>query len=163
MRLYLDFPIELGQEYRYKTVSNFKNIVDSFKSIENKFEKHKTEENHAHNAKQIDYNLSSVHDELQYQDGRIEGLVIGHNGDGIEEVKDSRTSLDGQNHNVLSKRLKYDFDKMNGKIDDNYKKLNDKIERIVNVNDYGADPTGNNDSTEAFTLTMRSILSFNFL
>ena len=150
MRLYLDFPIELGQEYRYKTVSNFKNIVDSFKSIENKFEKHKTEENHAHNAKQIDYNLSSVHDELRYQDGRIEGLVIGHNGDGIEEVKDSRTSLDGQNHNVLSKRLKYDFDKMNGKIDDNYKKLNDKIERIVNVNDYGADPAGNNDSTEAF-------------
>ena len=104
MRLYLDFPIELGQEYRYKTVDNFKRILDSFKSIENKFEKHKTEEQHAHNAKQIDYKLSNVHDELTYQDGRIEGLVIGHNGDGVEEVKDSRTALDGSNHELLSKR-----------------------------------------------------------
>src|SRR5699024_655893 len=107
MRLYLDFPIELGQEYRYKTVDNFKRILDSFKSIENKFEKHKTEEQHAHNAKQIDYKLSNVHDELTYQDGRIEGLVKGHNGNGIEEVKDSRTSLDGTNHELLSKRIKY--------------------------------------------------------
>ena len=150
MRLYLDFPIELGQEYRYKTVDNFKRILDNFKGIENKFEKHKTEEKHAHNAKQIDYNLSNVHDELTYQDGRIEGLVIGHNGDGIEEVKDSRTALDGSNQPLLSKRLKYDFDNMNKKIEDNYNKLNKKIERIVNVNDFGADPTGNELSDEAF-------------
>ena len=150
MRLYTDFPIELGQEYRYKTVENFKRILDEFKASNRNFEFHKTEEEHAHNAQQIDYKLSNVHNELQYQDGRIEGLIIGHNGDGVEEVKDSRTSTDGQNHNVLSKRLKYDFDKMNVKIDDNYKKLNDKIERIINVNDYGADPTGEKDSTEAF-------------
>ena len=150
MRLYLDFPIELGQEYRYKTVDNFKRILDSFKSIENKFEKHKTEEQHAHNAKQIDYKLSNVHDELTYQDGRIEGLVIGHNGDGVEEVKDSRTALDGSNHELLSKRLKYDLESINNTIDDNYKKLNTKIERIRNVNDFGADPTGQKDSTEAF-------------
>ena len=150
MRLHLDFPIELGQEYRYKTVANFKKILDAFKDADKRFELHKTEDKHAHNANQIDYKLSNVHDELQYQDGRINGLVVGHNGNGIEELKDSRTSLDGQNHKVLSKRLKYDFEKINGKIDDNYKKLNNKIERIVNVNDYGADPTGNEDSTEAF-------------
>ena len=30
MRLYTDFPIELGQEYRYKTVENFKRILDSY-------------------------------------------------------------------------------------------------------------------------------------
>lgn len=150
MKLLLDFPIEIGQQWRYKTIYNFKKILDSFYTFEKNFEHHKSEEQHAHNAEQIDYKLSNVHNELQYQDGRIEGLVIGHNGDGVEEVKDSRTSTDGQNHNVLSKRLKYDFDKMNVKIDDNYKKLNDKIERIINVNDYGADPTGEKDSTEAF-------------
>ncbi|RIO25455.1 peptidase G2 autoproteolytic cleavage domain-containing protein [Staphylococcus saprophyticus] len=155
MRLYLDFPIELGQEYRYKTVDNFKRILDSFKVIEDTFENHKTEEQHAHNAKQIDYNLSNVHDELTYQDGRIEGLVIGHNGDGIEEVKDSRTALDGTNQPLLSKRLKYDFEIIKNKMEENFNYLNKKIERIVNVNDYGADPTGEQDSTEAFKEAVR--------
>lgn len=155
MRLYLDFPIELGQEWRYKTVNNFKNILDNFKAIEKDFEYHRTEEQHAHNAKQIDYNLSNVHNELQYQNGRIETLVIGHNGDGVEEVKDSRTALDGTNQNLLSQRLKYDFEIIKNKMEENFDYLNKKIERIVNVNDYGADPTGEQDSTEAFKEAVR--------
>lgn len=150
MRLYTDFPIELGQEYRYKTIENFKNLLDEHKASKKNFEFHKTEEKHAHKAKQIDYKLSNVHDELQYQDGRIETLLVGHNGDGVEEVKDSRTALDGTNQNLLSQRLKYDFENINKKIDDNYNYLNKKIERIVNVNDYGADPTGAQLSDEAF-------------
>ncbi|OIJ29057.1 peptidase G2 autoproteolytic cleavage domain-containing protein [Staphylococcus sp. LCT-H4] len=150
MRIYTDLPIELGQEWRYKTVDNFKNILDGFNAMDKNFEYHKTEESHAHKAKQIDYKLSNVHDELTYQDGRIEGLIIGHNGDGIQEVTDARTALDGSNQPLLSKRLKYDFDNMNKKIEDNYNKLNKKIERIVNVNDFGADPTGNELSDEAF-------------
>ena len=155
MRLYLDFPIELGQDYRYKTVANFRNILDAFTNSKKQFEIHKTEEKHAHNAKQIDYKLSNVHDELTYQDGRIEGLVIGHNGDGIEEIKDSRTALDGTNHELLSARLKHDYQVINKKIEDNYEYLNKKIERIVNVNDYGADPTGEQDSTQAFKEAVR--------
>ena len=155
MRLYLDFPIELGQDYRYKTVDNFRRILQGFKAVEDKFDKHKTEEQHAHNAKQIDYKLSNVHDELQYQDGRIEGLVVGHNGDGIEEIKDSRTALDGTNQPLLSKRLKYDFEIIKNKIEENFNYLNKKIERIVNVNDYGADPTGEQDSTQAFKEAVR--------
>ena len=155
MRLYTDFPIELGQEYRYKTVENFKRILDEFKASNRNFEFHKTEEEHAHNAKQIDYKLSNVHDELQYQDGRIEGLVIGHNGDGVEEIKDSRTALDGSNHGLLSTRLKYDFEIIKNKMEENFNYLNKKIERIVNVNDYGADPTGEQDSTQAFKEALR--------
>ena len=155
MRLYTDFPIELGQEYRYKTVENFKRILDEFKASNRNFEFHKTEEEHAHNAQQIDYKLSNVHDELTYQDGRIEGLVIGHNGDGIEEIKDSRTALDGTNQPLLSKRLKYDFEIIKNKMEENFNYLNKKIERIVNVNDYGADPTGEQDSTEAFKQAVR--------
>lgn len=155
MRLYLDFPIELGQDYRYKTVDNFRRILEGFKAVEDKFDKHKTEEQHAHNAKQIDYKLSNVHDELTYQDGRIEGLIVGHNGDGIEEVKDSRTALDGTNQPLLSKRLKYDFEIIKNKMEENFNYLDKKIERIVNVNDYGADPTGEQDSTQAFKEAVR--------
>lgn len=155
MKLYTDFPIELGQEYRYKTVENFKRILDEFKASSRNFEFHKTEEEHAHNAQQIDYKLSNVHDELQYQDGRIEGLVVGHNGDGVEELKDSRTALDGTNHGLLSTRLKYDFEIIKNKMEENFNYLNKKIERIVNVNDFGADPTGEKDSTEAFKEAVR--------
>src|SRR5699024_10822885 len=35
-------------------------------------------------------------------------------------------------------------------MENNYNTLNKKIERIINVNDYGADPTGQTDSTDAF-------------
>ena len=155
MKLYIDFPIELGQDFRYKTVENFKRILDSYKYINKDMKHHREEEIHAHNSKQIDHKLSNVHDELQYQDGRIEGLVIGHNGDGIEEIKDARTALDGTNQPLLSKRLKYDFEIIKNKMEENFNYLNKKIERIVNVNDYGADPTGEQDSTEAFKQAVR--------
>uniref|UniRef100_UPI002739A5C8 glycosyl hydrolase family 28-related protein n=1 Tax=Staphylococcus epidermidis TaxID=1282 RepID=UPI002739A5C8 len=155
MRLYTNLPIELGQDFRYKTVENFKRILDSYQDINRDIEYHREEEKHAHNSKQIDYKLSNVHDELTYQDGRIEGLIVGHNGDGIEELKDSRTALDGTNQPLLSKRLKYDFEIIKNKMEENFNYLNKKIERIVNVNDYGADPTGEQDSTQAFKEAVR--------
>lgn len=150
MKLKINFPIELGRKFRYMVVNNFKDVQYFYGQVLSIIKDHQTKDKHAHNAKQIDYKLSNVHDELQYQDGRIEGLVVGHNGDGIEELKDSRTALDGRGHELLSKRLKHDFETVKKQINDNYEVLNDKIERIVNVNDYGADPTGEKDSTEAF-------------
>ena len=64
MRIYTDLPIELGQEWRYKTVDNFKNILDGFNAMDKNFEYHKTEESHAHKAKQIDYKLLQHHGEF---------------------------------------------------------------------------------------------------
>ena len=150
MILDFNFTVELGQEFRRKTVSNFRNILYSFNKLDKSIKYHKTEEEHAHNAKQIDYKKTNVADQLTYQNGRINGLVVGHNGDGVEEVKDSRTALDGSNHDLLSTRLKHDFEIIKQTVEDNYNYLNNKIERIRNVNDYGADPTGENDSTQAF-------------
>ncbi|WNM51504.1 pre-neck appendage protein [Staphylococcus phage S-CoN_Ph2] len=145
LRLFLDFPVELGQEFRYKTVENFKRIVNAHGRLVDDLEYHRKEEKHAHDAKQIDYTTSysrSVSDALDKQNNRINNLVVGANGDAMAEVKDSRVALDGTISELLSQRLDYDFGKLNKKIDDNFKYLNDKIERIVNVNDYGADPTG---------------------
>ena len=155
MSLLFNYPIDIGRQWRYITISNFKSIDNFHQTILETIERHKTQDEHAHNAQQIDYKLSNVHDELQYQDGRIEGLVIGHNGDGIEEIKDSRTALDGTNQPLLSKRLKYDFEIIKNKMEENFNYLNKKIERIVNVNDYGADPTGEQDSTQAFKDALR--------
>src|SRR5699024_3243677 len=112
--------------------------------------KHKNLDKHAHDASQIDYANTSVDKHLKYQNRRISRLVLGHNGDGIQELTDSHVAIDGEPFNVLSERLYYDFNKINKTVEDNYNLLNDKIERIINVNDYGADPTGQEDSTEAF-------------
>ena len=155
MKLKINFPIELGQRFRSMIMNNFKDVQYFYGQVLDVIKDHKTKDKHAHNAKQIDYKLSNVHDELTYQDGRIEGLVIGHNGNGIEEVKDSRTALDGTNHGLLSTRLKYDFEIIKNKMEENFNYLNKKIERIVNVNDYGADPTGEQDSTQAFKDSLR--------
>ena len=155
MKLKINFPIELGQKFRHMVMSNFKELQYYYGQVLDIVKDHKTKDKHAHNAKQIDYKLTNVHDELQYQDGRLETLVIGHNGDGVEEVKDSRTALDGTNQNLLSQRLKYDFEIIKNKMEENFDYLNKKIERIVNVNDFGADPTGEKDSTEAFREAVR--------
>ncbi|MDW8798703.1 peptidase G2 autoproteolytic cleavage domain-containing protein [Staphylococcus pseudoxylosus] len=150
MKLKINFPIDLGQKFRQMVVENFKDVQYFYGQVIDIIRDHQSTDKHAHNAKQIDYKSTNVHNELRYQDGRIERLVVGHNGDGIEELKDSRTAIDGEGHALLSQRLKYDFDNMNKKIEDNYNYLNKKIERIVNVNDYGADPTGEQYSDEAF-------------
>jgi len=150
MKLKINFPIDLGQKFRQMVVENFKDVQYFYGQVIDIIKDHQTTDKHAHNAKQIDYKLSTVHDELQNQDGRIEGLIIGHNGDGIEELKDSRTALDGTNQPILSKRLKYDFEIIKNKMGENFNYLNKKVERIVNVIDYGADPTGEQDSTDAF-------------
>ena len=150
MKIYTVFPVELGKEFRYKTVENFKSLVYELEKNKRKFEYHKTEEEHAHDASQIDYANTSVDKHLKYQNRRISRLVLGHNGDGVQELTDSRVAIDGEPFNVLSERLYHDFNKTNKTMEDNYNLLNDKIERIINVNDYGADPTGQEDSTEAF-------------
>lgn len=145
-----NLPIEIGQKFRKMIIENFRSIDYAYRNLSDVIYKHKNLDKHAHDASQIDYADTSVDKHLKYQNRRISRLVLGHNGDGIQELTDSRVAIDGEPFNVLSERLYYDFNKINKTMEDNYNSLNKKIERIINVNDYGADPTGEKDSTEAF-------------
>ncbi|WP_436890063.1 peptidase G2 autoproteolytic cleavage domain-containing protein [Mammaliicoccus sciuri] len=144
-----NLPIEIGQKFRKMVIENFRYIDYKFNHNKDIFDKHKSEK-HAHDASNVDYKQTNVSDHLDYQRSRIERLVLGHNGDGIQELTDSHVAIDSTPFNVLSERLYYDFNKINQTMESNYNTLNKKIERIINVNDYGADPTGQEDSTEAF-------------
>lgn len=144
-----NFPIEIGQKFRKMIIENFRYIYYKFNQIIDLINNHKSEK-HAHDASNVDYKQTNVSDHLDYQRSRIERLVLGHNGDGIQELTDSHVAIDSTPFNVLSERLYYDFNKINQTMESNYNELNKKIERIINVNDYGADPTGQEDSTEAF-------------
>ena len=145
-----NLPIEIGQKFRKMIIENFRSIDYAYRNLSDVIYKHKNLDKHAHDASQIDYANTSVDKHLKYQNRRISRLVLGHNGDGVQELTDSRVAIDGEPFNVLSERLYYDFNKINKTMEDNYNSLNKKIERITNVNDFGADPTGEKDSTEAF-------------
>lgn len=149
MNLKKNLPVELNHLFRKMLIENFRTMEFYYSVLKDSVQKHKDEE-HAHTASQIDYENSTVDKQLKYQNKRISGLVLGHNGDGVQELRDSRVSIDSTPFNVLSERLYYDFNKINQTMENNYNTLNKKIERIINVNDYGADPTGQTDSTEAF-------------
>lgn len=149
MNLKFNLPIELGQKFRKYIIENFRTLAYNFEYLLKKIDEHE-DKKHAHKANQIDYENTNVDKHLKYQNKRISKLVLGHNGDGVQELRDSRVSIDSQPFNVLSERLYHDFNKINQTMEDNYNSLNKKIERITNVNDFGADPTGERDSTEAF-------------
>ena len=149
MNLKKNLPVELNHLFRKMLIENFRTMEFYYSILKDNIQKHKDEE-HAHTANQIDYENSTVDKQLKYQNKRISRLVLGHNGDGVQELRDSRVSVDGNSHDVLSERLLHDFNLINKVIDNNYNTLNKKIERIINVNDFGADPTGQKDSTEAF-------------
>ncbi|WP_191835938.1 peptidase G2 autoproteolytic cleavage domain-containing protein [Mammaliicoccus sciuri] len=144
-----NLPIEVGQKLRKMLIENFRFIDYKFNQIIDLINNHKNNK-HAHDASNVDYKQTKVSDHLDYQRSRIERLVLGHNGDGIQELTDSHVAIDSTPFNVLSERLYYDFNKINQTMESNYNALNKKIERIINVNDFGADPTGQKDSTEAF-------------
>src|SRR5699024_5338071 len=109
MRLYTDFPIELGQEYRYKTIENFKRILDEFKASNRNFEYHKKEETHAHDAFQIDYNRNNLKNEIDRMKTAYDNIIIANNGDGIAEVSDSRVTFKGVQKPLLAERLREDY------------------------------------------------------
>lgn len=123
MKLFLDFPLDLGQEFRYKTVDNFKRLVSGHDELARDLSNHIHLNNTAHSADQIIYHLPgrgqniSVQKELTFQSARIRNAILGVIGDGQLEVIDARVSNDGTTHDLLSERLRDDFevydDKMN--------------------------------------------------
>ena len=113
----------------------------------------------AHTAEQIKYTLptgpsTTVDKELRYQNERVRNLVLGNLGNGQQEVRDSRVSMDGQSHSLLSERLKHDFsyieeetDKLMNVTDDPAYLFNPpymkSAERGVNETPLSNDPTEN--------------------
>lgn len=102
---------EMFDDFRNDVVENTY-VTNSFiNETEENLKKHKTTEENAHDAKQIKYKMITVDKELVYSAGRISNLVLGHNGDGINEVKDSRADNYGKAHPTLHDRLKADFER----------------------------------------------------
>jgi len=106
---YLNFPIEIGQDYRFKTIHNFKQLIDNFSYFKRDFEYHKKEEQHAHNAVQIDYDRNNVKTEIDRMKSAYDNIIIANNGNGIAEVSDARVTFKGVQKPLLAERLRDDY------------------------------------------------------
>ncbi|MFS4466032.1 peptidase G2 autoproteolytic cleavage domain-containing protein [Staphylococcus haemolyticus] len=139
-----------GDKFRSQVESNFENIASWSNDVEDNIKAHKTSDKVAHTSSQISYADTTVNEFLNYLKSQQSVLVLGHNGDGVAELKASRTAIDGTNHDMLADRLFYDFNKQKNNIDNMRTELNAKLKRNVHVDDFGGDPTGKTDSTQAF-------------
>ncbi|MEC1428888.1 peptidase G2 autoproteolytic cleavage domain-containing protein [Bacillus sonorensis] len=93
----------------------------------------------AHKSEQIDHGGFSLRTYIDGLYNRFRNLVLNADGTNVKEVVDARVDADGNIQPLLKERL-----------DKEYNKLLQKIKRTVNVDDFGAVPDGETDSTEAF-------------
>ncbi|KAA6447594.1 peptidase G2 autoproteolytic cleavage domain-containing protein [Bacillus swezeyi] len=93
----------------------------------------------AHKSEQIDHGGFSLRTYIDGLYNRFRNLILNADGTNVKEVVDARVDADGNIQPLLKERL-----------DKEYNKLLQKIEREVNVDDFGAVPDGKTDSSEAF-------------
>lgn len=144
-----------GSDFISQVEQNFETIKSWADKKDSEYQNHVTNQKNAHKSSQIKHTIKSgqdvnLQDHERYQDEQITNLVLGHNGDGVQELRASRTSMDAQNFDDLSNRLYHDFLRENNEREKLRAELLKKIQRIVNVDDFGGDPTGQKDSTKAF-------------
>ena len=134
---------------------NFEDIKLWADSSNKALNDHKKQKDDAHTSDQIKHVTKkgqdvSLSDALNYHNEKVTRLVLGHNGNGIQELRASRTSMDAEGFDDLSGRLYHDFLREENERKNLREELLKKIQRVVNVDDFGADPTGQKDSTQAF-------------
>lgn len=157
---YTNLPIEIGQDYRQKSIHNFKWLLDKVNAIDETIDKHKNSSCYAHDAKNLLFKNGSVHVELNYLRNLIINLVLGHNGDGVQELRDSRTAIDGTNFPLLSDRLKYDLQVIDHRIDNEVDKIMETFSYYINIKTIGAVGDGKTDNTNLFANFKRKQVYF---
>lgn len=118
-------------EYNYSLID--KSLSDFKKSLEF----HNDKQYPAHNAEQIKYNNETVYDFLKYLNSRFSNMILGHNGDGINEVTDARVDNNGVAYPTLQDRLYHDYMELekfkkniSNTVSDNYKEYRDNEYRF---------------------------------
>lgn len=137
---------------------NYEKIEKAINGQNDDIEYHRNNEKDAHKSENIKHNLTdkvstNVSQELKYQRNQILELVLGHNGDGLQELRASRTTMDGKRMGDLSNRLYYDFTFLKNDYIKRILALKDSIDYYVNIQSIGAvgdDETDNKDVFSTF-------------
>lgn len=122
----------LGQEFRKQIHTNFIRIEDFINKFSKNFEFHKTEEENAHNSKQIqDDEFITVDRGLKVINNRYSNLVLSKGKNSLQEVKDARVDNKGKAHATLFDRLLSDGNRFELDSDNIMTAVNDAKEQVL--------------------------------
>lgn len=136
-------------EENYEKIEAWANATDKDMNY------HRKSEKNAHNSKNIEHNLTDkattdVSQELKYQRNQILELVLGHNGDGIQELRASRVAMDGSRLGDLANRLYYDFTFIKNDYIKRIADLKNSLDYYVNIKTVGAVGDDKKDNKDVF-------------
>ena len=122
----------LGQDFRKQIHTNFIRIEDFVNRFSKNFEFHKTEEEGAHNSKQItDDEFITVDRGLNVINSRYSNLVLSKGKNSLQEVKDARVDNKGEAHATLFDRLLSDGNRYELNADNIMKEVKDAKEQVL--------------------------------
>lgn len=87
---FTNLPINLGQEFRRKAISNFKHLLYQTNRLKVALNEHKNSDKVAHTSDQIIHENKKTSEWINYFNKRLESQIVGANGNGIAELSDSR-------------------------------------------------------------------------
>lgn len=102
---YLNFPIDLGQEYRRMMISNFKHIIERLNYIKDDFDYHRTEERNAHTSSQIKHGSRTSKDTFNDLQSQINRLVLAPRNNSANEIVQARVDILGNHYPTLKEHL----------------------------------------------------------
>lgn len=102
---YLNFPIDLGQEYRRMMISNFKYIIERLNYIKVDFDYHRTEEENAHTSSQIKHGSRTSKDMFNDLQSQINRLVLAPRNNSANEIVQARVDILGDHYPTLKEHL----------------------------------------------------------
>lgn len=102
---YLNFPIDLGQEYRRMMVSNFKYIIENINYIKDDFHYHRTDEKNAHTSSQIKHGARTSKDVFDDLQSQINRLVLAPRNNSANEIVQARVDIFGNHFPTLKEHL----------------------------------------------------------
>ena len=122
----------LGQEFRKQLHTNFVRIEDYINKMKKEQDFHKTEEENAHNSKQItDDEFITVDRGLKVINNRYSNLVLSKGKNSLQEVKDARVDNKGKAHATLFDRLLSDGNRFELNTDNIIKEVKDAKEQVL--------------------------------
>lgn len=102
---YLNFPIDLGQEYRRMMISNFKYIVERLNYIKDDFHYHRTDEKNAHTSSQIKHGARTSKETFEDLQTQIDRLVVAPRNNSANEIVQARVDIFGNHFPTLKEHL----------------------------------------------------------
>ncbi|WP_165844859.1 hypothetical protein [Staphylococcus saprophyticus] len=102
---YLNFPIDLGQEYRRMMISNFKHIMECLNYTKDDFSYHRTEEENAHTSSQIEHGNRTSKDTFNDLQSQINRLVLAPRNNSANEIVQARVDIFGNHFPTLKEHL----------------------------------------------------------